>query len=236
MDVIPVIDVSKGKAVRAVMGDRAHYQPLVTPLAADTEPASVAKGLKSLYPFRRIYLADLDGIAGRGRNVHLVPSISAVLPATEIWIDAGTSSRGAARAVLAAPVATLVIGSEVLEGLAAYKDMMAEAPSRVVLSLDFRGDEFMGPDALLADASLWPQRVIVMTLARIGSNDGPDFARIRTIAGQAGATRRIYAAGGIRGKADVIAVRQAGASGALIASALHNQKISAGDLKEIAGR
>lgn len=235
MDVIPVIDVSRGLAVRAVKGDRANYQPLTSPLAPESTPVAVAKGLKALHPFKRIYVADLDGIAGRGRNVHLVPAISAVFSGAEIWIDAGTSSRGAARAVLAAPVATLVVGSEAIEGIADYKEIMSEAPQRVVLSLDFRGAEFMGPDALLRDVSLWPGRVIVMTLARVGSGEGPDLARIGEIAGRAEG-RKIYAAGGIRDTADLEAARRAGAAGALVASALHEKKISAGDLQEIAGR
>ena len=235
MEIIPVIDVAAGEAVRAVRGERANYQPLVTPLAPGSDPARIAQGFKSLYPFRRIYLADLDGIEGRGRNVHLVPSVSKVCPGTEIWIDAGTSSRGAARAVLAAPVTTLVIGSEALESVACLKDIVTEAPTRSVLSLDFRGDEFMGPDALLKDAALWPSRVIVMTLARVGSDEGPDLVRIAAIVAKAQG-RRIYAAGGIRDRADLEAVRTAGAVGALTASALHAQKISAGDLKEIAGR
>jgi HisA/HisF family protein len=235
MDVIPVIDVAKGQAVRAVMGDRARYQPLVTPLANCSEPASIAKGYQRLYPFRRFYVADLDGVEGRGRNVHLVPAISSVLPGAEIWIDAGTSSRGAARAVLAAPVATLVIGSEAIEAIAEFKEIVSEAESRSVLSLDFRGEDFMGPEALLRDESLWPARVIVMTLGRVGSGAGPDLARIRDIA-KRGQGRQVYAAGGIRDAADLNAAREAGAVGALIASPLHEQKITAGDLKKIAGR
>jgi HisA/HisF family protein len=235
MEIIPVIDVAGGLAVAAKRGDRAHYQPLVSPLASSSDPAVVAKGLAHLYPFRKFYVADLDGITGRGRNVHLVPALSRALPRAEIWIDAGTASRGAARALLAAPVTTLVIGSETLETVAVLKDIMAEAPTRMVLSLDFRGDEFLGPQTLLEDASLWPHSVIVMTMGRIGSGEGPDVARIAEIASRAGG-RRVYAAGGIRDRADLDAVRAAGASGALIASALHGQKITAGDLKEIAGR
>ena len=235
MEVIPVLDVARGQVVRAIQGDRAGYQPLQSPLAASSEPKAVALGLKALYPFRKIYVADLDGIEGRGRNVHLVPQLSTVFPHADIWIDAGTGSRGAARAVLAAPVTTLVIGSETIESMAALREILAEAPGRTVLSLDFRGDEFMGPDALLRDASLWPNRVIVMTLARVGSDEGPDVARIREIA-QRSAGRRVYAAGGIRHRLDLDAVRAAGASGALLATALHEQKITAGDLKEIAGR
>ena len=236
MDVIPVIDVALGKVVRAARGDRANYKPIETRLAPGSDPAAIAKGYRSLYPFRRIYVADLDGIEGRGRNVHLVPAISAVFSGAEIWIDAGTSSRGAARPVLAAPVTTLVIGSETLERAADFKDIVAEAPGRVVLSLDFRGEEFMGPEALLRDPSLWPSRLIVMTLARVGTGQGPDVARIADIAARGGPGRKIYAAGGIRDRADLEAARTAGAFGALTASALHDGKISAGDLKEIAGR
>ncbi len=235
MEIIPVIDVAGGQAVRARRGDRANYQPIVTPLAPSSDPAAVAKGIARLYPFKKIYVADLDGIEGRGRNVHLVPALSRALPYAEIWIDAGTASRGAARALLAAPVTTLVIGSETLETVAVLKDIIAEAANRAVLSLDFRGDEFMGPPALLNDVSLWPHQVIVMTLGRVGSGEGPDLARIGEIAKRAG-SRRVYAAGGIRNRLDLDAVRGTGASGALIASALHDQKITAGDLKEIAGR
>lgn len=235
MDIIPVIDVSRGKVVRAIQGQRAAYRPIETPLAASPEPQDVARGLRALYPFRKVYVADLDGIEGRGRNTHLVPALSQALPHTELWIDAGSGSRSAARAVLAAPVATLVVGSESLEAVRAWHDISAEAPARTVLSLDFRGDEFMGPEALLADASLWPSRVIVMTLDRIASEGGPNIALLESIAARAG-SRRVYAAGGIRDRADLDRVKKAGAAGALVASILHTQKISAGDLKQIAGR
>ena len=235
MEIVPVIDVARGAVVRAVMGVRANYKPIVTPLSSSHDPVDIAAALKKLHPFRKIYVADLDGIEGRGRNVHLVPKLSGVFPNAEIWIDAGTGSRGAARALLAAPVTTLVIGSESLESVSALKEIVAEAPGRTVLSLDFHGDEFMGPPALLKDASHWPHRIIAMTLARVGSDEGPDVARIRDIVKRAG-TRRVYAAGGIRHRLDLDAARAAGASGALIASALYDEKISAGDLNEIAGR
>lgn len=235
MDVIPVIDVARGNVVRAVKGDRANYKPVETELCKSAKPVDVAKAYRKLHPFRRVYVADLDGIEGRGRNVHLVPALSGVFPGAEIWLDAGTGSRGGARALLAAPVTVLVIGSESLESTAALKEIVAEAPGRTVLSLDFRGDEFMGPEALLRDASLWPHRVIVMTLARIGSDQGPDLERIRDVVRRAHG-RRVYAAGGIRHRMDLDAVRAAGAHGALVATALHEKKITAGDLKEIAGR
>lgn len=235
MDVIPVIDVAHGQVVRAVKGVRSAYLPIETPLAPSSQPADVARGLARLFPFRKLYLADLDGIEGRGRNTHIVPVLSQALPHAEIWIDAGTGSRSAARAVLAAPVATLVVGTESIETVRGWEDIVAEAPLRTVLSLDFRNGEFMGPEAMLNDASLWPSRVIAMTLDRVGANEGPDLNRLHNIVTRAKG-RRVYAAGGVRDRGDLDEIRKIGVSGALIASALHSGKISADDLKEIAGR
>lgn len=235
MDVIPVLDVARGQVVRARAGDRARYTPIETSLATSSGPADVARALARLFAFRRYYIADLDGIEGRGRNGQLVHDISRVLPRAEIWLDAGTGSRGAARSVLAAPVTTLVIGSESLETAGEMADIVQEAPKRTVLSLDFRGDTFLGPDALLNDVSLWPDRVIVMTLSRVGGDEGPDLTRLADIIAKAGA-RKVYAAGGVRNVDDLAAIHASGAAGALIASALHDKKITADDLLRVTGR
>lgn len=242
MHIIPVIDVRYGVAVRAVAGDRGTYQPLETPLASTDgmsfrgqahgsgpissdrtglAPIAVALGYRNLHPFSTIYVADLDGIEGRGGNAGLAQSLVGALPDVEVWIDAGrtTLDRNS--------WATTVIGSESLAAAAAI-------PPSAVLSLDFRGGDFVGPAGLLQRAELWPSRVIVMTLARVGRGEGPDLDRVADIAKRAPG-RQVYAAGGIRDVADLRAARDAGAYGALIASALHAQKIKADDLDEIIG-
>lgn len=231
MNVVPVLDVARGHVVRGAKGDRASYRPIVSPLVEGSDPARVAQALLALYPFRKLYVADLDGIEGRGRNVHLVPALSAVAGNTELWIDAGVTSRKAARSILAAPVATLIVGSESVEGVAEFTAMTRETPTRTVLSLDFRGDEFMGPAQLLSDDALWPDRLIVMTLARVGSGEGPDLDRLRSISARAG-KRKVYAAGGVRNREDLMALRAAGAAGVLVASSLHDGAITARDIKD----
>ena len=50
---------------------------------------AVARGYRALFPFQTIYVADLDGIEGRGANSRLVQSSAAALPDVEFWIDAG---------------------------------------------------------------------------------------------------------------------------------------------------
>jgi phosphoribosylformimino-5-aminoimidazole carboxamide ribotide isomerase len=74
-----------------------------------------------------------------------------------------------------------------------------------------------------------------MTLSRVGAADGPDLKRVSEIVARAG-PRAVYAAGGVRDRGDLKALRAAGAAGALIATALHAGTITAGDLVEITGR
>jgi phosphoribosylformimino-5-aminoimidazole carboxamide ribotide isomerase len=236
MEVIPVIDVRHGLAVAAVRGARASYPPLVTPLvsrgAEGSDPAAVARGLRRLFPFAVLYVADLDGIEGRGTDAGLWARVAAEMPEAEIWIDAGWRPHDIAGE--AASGATRVIGSESLK--AGDVGKLARLPAHAyVLSLDFKGEEFAGPEELLARPELWPQRVIVMTLARVGSGEGPDLARLRKIMERADG-RKVYAAGGVRNVVDIAACAQAGAAGVLVATALHAGTITAGDLLQIAGR
>jgi phosphoribosylformimino-5-aminoimidazole carboxamide ribotide isomerase len=231
MDVIPVIDMRQGRAVRATGGRRADYRPLLTPLAEGSDPVAVALGLQSLFAFRRLYVADLDGIEGRGPNAELPGRLAAVLLGVDLWVDDGASPlvRGLRSGV------TTVIGSECLKNEEDPAALRALARDAYVLSLDFTGDRFAGPPAVLEDAAHWPDRIIVMTLARVGSGAGPDLRRVADIVVRAGG-RSVYAAGGVRDRADVEALCDAGAVGVLVASALHANKITAGDLEAIAGR
>jgi HisA/HisF family protein len=234
MDVIPVIDVRHGVAVAAVRGRRADYKPLVTPLAAGIDPAGIARGYAALFTFPLLYVADLDGIEGRGRNVSLAGVLAAAVPNARFWVDDGTPAREAVRRIAEEQNATLVIGTENLGGLDDVAALRALPRDHYVLSLDFKDDRFAGPRQVLDEAQHWPDTVIVMTLARVGSGDGPDLARIAAIVARAG-DRRIYAAGGVRNRADIEALHAAGAAGVLIATALHAGTIKAGDLEEIAG-
>lgn len=252
MEIIPVIDVRMGRAVRAVAGDRASYRPLETPVSASADPLAVAAGYCALFPFTTLYVADLDGIEGRGADRALQAQLTASWGGTSVWIDDGAPAsntpppRGEVLGVggrFAMDVTRVpqtagsadgschrITGSESLTNWP-----RAPFDPGAILSLDFRGEEFVGPSSLLEQASHWPQRLIVMTLARVGTDGGPDFARVSDIVRRAGTGRKVYAAGGVRDTADLRLLRDLGAAGALVASALHAGKIKTGDLEEIAG-
>lgn len=234
MDVIPVIDVRQGIAVRAMRGCRTDYQPLKTSLSESNKPEAVALGFRSLYPFPILYLADLDGIEGCGRDVALPKKLLEVLPDMELWIDNGSTPRDFAARIGDETNTTTVIGSESLVEADAVILRSMDADS-YVLSLDFKDDHFLGPASVLEDAEHWPERVIAMTLGRVGGNEGPDLDRVAEFVARA-AGRRIYAAGGVRDRYDVNGLRAAGAAGVLVATALHSERITASDLNEIASR
>ena len=226
-EIIPVIDLQGGAVVHARLGARRAYKPIETPLCDGSAPLAVVEGLLSLHAFRTLYIADLDAIAGRQGHSVVLREINAAFPQLALWLDNGAADASCARAALAGGVDALVLGSETQRDallVAGYRDN-----PRVVLSLDFRGDEFQGSVELLQEPKVWPQRVIAMTLAKVGSGAGPDFARLASVKAAAG-TRAVYAAGGLRHLADARALRQAGIAGALVATALHNGRLSRHDL------
>jgi phosphoribosylformimino-5-aminoimidazole carboxamide ribotide isomerase len=229
MDVIPVIDLKGGTVVHARMGQRDLYRPIETPLARGSDPVDVARGLMSVYPFTTLYVADLDAIGGHGDNRTALAQVKQALPQVTLWVDSGIAEMAAAADWLAQDLGHLVLGSETQSDTDLIHRFAADP--RVVLSLDFRGDDFQGPPALLANPTWWPARVIAMTLDRVGSHAGPDLDRLRAI-GTSG--RKIYAAGGVRDADDLRALAKAGIAGALVASSLHNGRLTGSDLQEIA--
>jgi phosphoribosylformimino-5-aminoimidazole carboxamide ribotide isomerase len=231
MEVIPVLDLMGGSVVRARMGQRAHYRPIATPLSPGSDPLDVARGLLRIGAFERFYVADLDAIAGKGDHRAVLRRLRSELR-LELWVDGGIADLAAAHDWLDADLGHLVLGSETQTDAALVRRLSGDR--RVVLSLDFRGEDFLGPPALLAEPAAWPGRVIVMTLARVGSGAGPDLARIAAIRALAGA-RKLYAAGGIRGAADLADLARAGVAGALVASCIHDGALSAQDIAALSG-
>ncbi|NJD36244.1 MAG: histidine biosynthesis protein [Betaproteobacteria bacterium] len=214
---IPVVDILGGTVVRAVRGDRASYRPMLTTLCPGSAPVDVVAALLDLYPFDHLYIADLDSIQGCGDNLAVIESIHRRFPGLDIWADTGIASVAGLVKWQARELGTAVIGSESVSA----HEFSAGIRDPAVLSLDFRGDRFIGPAALLSDVSLWPGRIIAMTLARVGAGLGPDLERLSELIKRAKG-REIYSAGGVRHAADLDALARCGAAGVLLASALHD--------------
>src|SRR5262249_37665319 len=128
----------------------------------------------------------------------------------------------------AAPAGTRpVFGSETLASageLANASEIFGAG--KIVLSLDYRDGRFMGPIEIEQRPGLWPDHIILMTLDRVGTGTGPDFDALEGLV-QRAKGRRVFAAGGVRDEHDLARLQSIGVSGVLIATALHDGRLSA---------
>jgi phosphoribosylformimino-5-aminoimidazole carboxamide ribotide isomerase len=233
MKIIPVIDLKAGEVVHARRGERDSYRPVVSQLCRGSRPLDVIAGFLEVHPFDTLYVADLDAIQRRGDNQATIAEIDRAFPQVQLWVDSGRGDRAACESWLERNPGTLVLGSEAVSEPTILRELGDGA--RIVLSLDFRDEAFLGPPGLLNAVEDWPQRVIVMTLARVGSGAGPDLARLDEVARQAQG-RQIFAAGGVRGGEDLRDLARRGIDGVLVASALHDRRIGRAEIAAVAPR
>jgi phosphoribosylformimino-5-aminoimidazole carboxamide ribotide isomerase len=224
MEIIPVIDLMHGHVVHARLGLRQHYLPVQSTLCESSEPSAIVEALLELYPFKRLYIADLDAIKGLGDHLDTIMHIQAHYPNLELWLDAGISNIEALSTWQSLNL-THVIGSE---NITTATDLIAiggNLAGNFVLSLDFNQNGFLGFPELEIQTNYWPDKIIVMDLKQVGSEEGPATQRLEIIKLQAG-NKQIFAAGGIRNNADLEQLTTLSISGALVATALHNGNLS----------
>jgi phosphoribosylformimino-5-aminoimidazole carboxamide ribotide isomerase len=116
-----------------------------------------------------------------------------------------------------------VFASESLRSLAALSAALSQ-PHTGVLSLDRRDGRRLDPAGCWDHPELWPGRVIVMTLERVGADAGPDLDTLREVRERAPAAQ-LVGAGGIRNADDLTRAQDAGAHAWLVASALHDGRL-----------
>jgi phosphoribosylformimino-5-aminoimidazole carboxamide ribotide isomerase len=226
MRVVPVIDLKGGTAVHAVRGERERYRPIGDPL-------SLARRFRDVLALDELYVADLDAIAGGGEHDGV---IRALAREARVMVDAGVSEPGRARALLDLGVHRVVVGTETLADTDALEGLLPEA----VLSVDLRDGRALSPDprlaglpavdavALLHRAGL--REAIVLDLARVGTGAGPDVPMIAELHA-AFPGLALLAGGGVRDAEDLRALGDAGAAGALVATALHRGVIGPRELR-----
>lgn len=233
MLIIPVLDIKDGHVVRAQMGMRDSYKPIETPLSQTSAIESVAEGLRRIHPFPVFYVADLDAIEKGTKVFAAADPLSLLQPAPDVWLDAGFRNTGDVEQVLANSQMSAVLGSESQVNADVLRAFGTHP--RLILSLDFRGDVFLGPPIILSESNLWPSRVIVMTLEKVGARRGPDFDRLQIIKDAAG-NREIIAAGGVRNVGDLERLDDMGIAGALVATSLHSGELGGAEISTFMGK
>lgn len=215
MQVIPVIDLKGGIVVHAKRGEREHYQPVQSILTCQCTLEAVLHGFLAHYPFQTFYIADLDAIKGTGYHRDLIQTLANEYPAIEFWLDEGSQFNHLTP--LAANI-TPVIGTE--------SQLLPPEPRQqdFILSLDFAGDTALGHAAWFEQSAYWPQRIVVMNLAKVGADGGCDWQKLLHFK-QRYPEKTWIAAGGVRHARDLQQLADQGITHALVASALHSGAI-----------
>ena len=246
MTIIPVIDLLRGQVVRAVRGNRQAYQPVVSPLCGSSDPLTVARILCQHCAATQLYVADLDALQGGVSQIATLRALLQANPQIELWLDAGFADASAAAAVVSALAphggrVVPVFGSESLGSPAALADCFSAVASgaasgessaessaspahEAALSLDRRDGQRLDAAGCWDAVALWPHKVIVMTLERVGADAGPDLDTLAEVRRKAPGAMLI-GAGGIRHSADLATAVAAGADAWLVASALHDLRL-----------
>ena len=225
MKIIPVIDLKDGVVVHAQQGLREHYQPISTNLCQSSDVYQVIRAFLDNYNFDTIYIADLNAITQQGDHEGLIDNVVTSFPHILFWIDSGYQRFKKHPGNYLPVLGSECFSDETVLGLKAFN-------KQFILSLDYSLSEALGAKSLFSDPHLWPDTIIIMTLNRVGSNQGPDLDRLNWFCRQY-PHKQFIAAGGIRNANDLQALKQIGVHQALIASALHSGFIRREDIKKL---
>lgn len=243
MKILPVIDLLHGRVVRGIAGRRDEYRPIMSQLCIDAEPATVARAFLEKLNLTETYVADLDAIAGAEPAWQIYDELTAC--GLHLWIDCGIrdaqSTHHAPRDTARRSQSLTVAGLETLASPETLTELLNTiGPERLVFSLDLKaGQPLTGAPAwanldaeqiaaIAIQAGV--RRLIVLDLANVGVSAGIGTESLCRKLHTQYPDVELTSGGGVRHVDDLRALESAGCSYALVASALHDGRITAADL------
>jgi len=245
MRIIPVMDLKSGQVVRGVAGRRAEYAPIKSTLVADSQPTTVAAAFAGSFGFQEVYLADIDAIAGDEPDWEAYRAIIAQLP--QLLLDAGAGKLARVRQVVRfyeeeQIAGGIIVGLESVQNPADLAAVFNELPpDHAVFSLDLLAGQpisqtvawqNMPAEQIAALAvEIGFRRLIILDIAQVGSNQGVSVSPLCRKLRTSFPDIELFSGGGVRGKDDLAELANSGCDAVLIATALHDGRLTASDWK-----
>ena len=234
MEIIPAIDLRRGRCVRLYQGDYSQE----TVFSGD--PVGVAQHWQSLGA-KRLHIVDLDG-AAKGELCHAA-LVEEMVRTIEIPLQLGGGLRRLeiVEQVLQFGVCRAILGTAAIEDVALIEEACNRFGEKVIVSIDARGGyvatrgwrertEVTAVELVERMADLGVKRFIYTDIARDGTLTEPNFDAISDLVGKT--TLPIIAAGGISSVEHIKRLSQLGVEGAIVGRALYTGDL---DLKEALG-
>lgn len=233
-EIVGVIDLMGGRAVRAVAGRRDRYQPLVSPLVAEPTAEAVAEAYRRL-GLEQAYLADLDAIAGKTPDWPRYGRLLAT--GLRFWIDAGVRDVSAADQLAiyehqGRHFERVIVAGESLARPDDLREIVAGiGRERTVFSLDLADGRTRvaatewreaGPVDIARQVFRFGVRqMIVLDLAAVGMRQGLRTESLLAELREALPELELISGGGVRGRGDLARLAAAGCKATLVSTALH---------------
>ncbi len=246
MRIIPVLDVLKGRVVRGIAGQRDSYQPIQSILTPNADVRSVCTAFRQQFGISEYYIADLDAIERGKPNYDALNSVKDTLK--RVWLDAGFSSVARLDAfdqhLSANEVYRIIVGLECCSDLSSLSLLLSKVGSRrLVFSLDLQN----GSPLLTTDVSAdWRQataleiaeqvidlgirKMIVLDLAAVGTGQGTPTRELCGHLKRRYPQLEIVSGGGVN-SADDLKRLESYCDAVLLASAIHDGRLTVDDLK-----
>jgi len=230
MQIIPAIDLMKGKVVRLTRGDpnqATFYDKLGTPV--EIAQRWKADGAK------RLHIIDLDAAFGSGDNLK---TIDKIVKTTDLptQVGGGIRSREKAEKLLTAGIQYVIIGSLALKNPSVIESLQEEfGPKRIIVSLDNKDDKVMVEGwissttftvkaALEKYVNLGVKSFLITAITKDGTLSGPDLKTLNEARKFPGLS--IIGAGGIGNLNDLVALSRTGIKYAVVGKALYEKKFT----------
>jgi phosphoribosylformimino-5-aminoimidazole carboxamide ribotide isomerase len=239
--IIPVLDLLKGQVVRGVAGRRAHYRPIISKLTDSAAPLDVANAIRETFGLNRFYLADLDAIGGSPPALETYQLLQS--HGFHLWVDAGLRHGRQAGSIVEAGVEGIIAGLETLSGPEELDQLChLVGVERLIFSLDLKEGKplthslaWKSNDALQVAGlavDMGVRRMIVLDLARVGLASGTDTEGLCLCLLGMFPHLELITGGGVRNVSDIKRLQACGVRGVLLASALHDGRLTPKDLAE----
>ncbi|WP_347489845.1 HisA/HisF-related TIM barrel protein [Desulfoscipio sp. XC116] len=250
--VIPVLDLKDGLVVRGIRGERDKYLPVQSALTTSAEYTDVLEAFYQGFGFTEFYIADLDALISGGRRNHLglIGQRKKIkIPGLSFMADAGVHDAASVMGVCQTGVEKVIVGTETLPSFKDLREIIQAVGEsrRLVVSIDTKDRKVIGCSAEIAGLSPFDvireirktgiRDFILLQLARVGTKEGLDKPFIqdclRVLTDIDLDCTSLLVGGGISGYEDLRWLADNGLDGALVASALHDRRLTPGAVRKL---
>lgn len=249
--VVPVLDLMIGQIVLAQAGNRDSYLPVHSRLTHSSRPLDVAQAIFNQTGCDCLYLADIDSFAGANPNWKVYNDL--LDRGFGLWVDAdwtaGDRCQEIADRIDKLDRLKVILSSETISTADQFSkfETLIQNNIQPIFSLDKKGDSIITQPGEMAQCD--PLELVRMAYDR-GVRDliVLDLELVGTLAGVSDSNGlapliqqincelpdvRITTGGGVRDVADVQALLDAGCQHVLVASAIHDCKLTPDDITEL---